>query len=354
MIKAMFSAALLFTVPAYSHHSALAVFTEEDIVVDGYVTKFLFKNPHVSVYIDVVGKNGAVEEWMATGPATPSLQRAGWAADTLQVGQYLRLSGKKGRNNRPMVLLAGSDITAGKAIMGLSTDNGSALPIVGVQTGNRGSASAEIDALAMRLPGGRPNLSGQWFGGLKSMITDQKTPPLNEKGAAVQVTFDPINDPTFSACSGDPGLVRQAVSILPQRITQKEDHVLIEYESFASRRMIYLDGHGPVSDVHTHLGNHIARYDGDKLVIETTQLLGNLAGAEGNALSDQTTAIETYRRADREGSGPILELTMVVTDPGHLREPWTIIVRKTYAPDYIFAGRDCQLPLLGPDEVAGD
>jgi hypothetical protein len=41
---------------------------------------------------------------------------------------------------------------------------------------------------------------------------------------------------------------------------------------------------------------------------------------------------------------------MIVTDPGHLIEPWTVITRKIYAPDYVFAGRDCQLPLLGPIE----
>ena len=222
----LFSTSLLITIPANSHHSARAVFTEEDIVVEGYVTKFIFKNPHISIYFDVVGEDGVVEEWMATGPATPSLSRLGMTADTLQQGQYLRISGKKGRNNRPMVLLSGSDISEGKAIVELTPGDGSILRVVGVQTSNRGSTSAEIYVLAMKLSDGHPNLSGQWFGGLKAMITDQKTPPLNEKGESIQVTYDPINDPTFSECSGDPGLVRQAVSILPQRITQNEDHVL--------------------------------------------------------------------------------------------------------------------------------
>jgi hypothetical protein len=350
MATIVLGAALLHAGLALSHHSARAVFTDEDIVIEGYVTKFLFKNPHISVYLDVVGDDGKVSEWQGTGPATPSLHRQGWTAEILREGQYVRIRGKKGRNNRPMVLLAGPEITAGTAIVELNPEDSSVIRIVGGRSGDRVAEPTVTETTELRLPDGRPNLNGKWFGGLRAMITDQKTLPLNEAGEALQAAFDPINDPTFSECSGDPGLVRQATSILPQRITQNNDHVLFEYEGFAGKRVIYLGEGEPESDEHTHIGHARARYEGDALVIESTQLLANLTGTDGNELSAQTTTIETYRRFDNGGSGPVLELTMIVTDPGHLYEPWTVITRKDYAPDYVFAGRDCQLPLLGPAE----
>jgi hypothetical protein len=342
--------ALFHAGSALSHHSARAVFTDEDIVVEGYVTKFVFKNPHISLYLNVVGEDGKVSEWQATGPATPSLYRQGWTAETLREGQYLRIRGKKGRNDRPMVLLEGSELSTGTAIIELNPNDGSIIRVVDGRSGGTTAEPTVMDTTELRLADGRPNLNGQWFGGIQAMITDQKTPPLNEAGKAEQETFDPIDDPTFSECSPDPGLIRQAASILPQRITQNDDHVLFEYEGFAGKRVIYLGDGEAGSDKRTHMGHARARYEGDALVIETTQLLSNLTGGEGNKLSDQTTVIETYKRADNEGSGPVLELTMIVTDPGHLYEPWTVITRKVYAPEYVFAGRDCQLPLLGEVE----
>jgi hypothetical protein len=348
------TASFFYAVPAYSHHSAGAVFTDEDIVIEGYVSKFLFKNPHISVYLDVAGEDGEVTQWMGTGPATPSLHRQGWTKNTLREGQYLRLSGKKGRNNRPMILFSGSDIAAGSAIIELNPLDKTVVRVLSKHAGSGGvppATGAEGGTSPLALTDGRVNLTGQWFGGLQAMITDQTTPPLNNSGEAMQATFDPINDPTFSECSGEVGLIRQAASILPQRISQSEDTVLFEYEGFAGRRVIYLNEQPTPTDELTHLGRHVARYEDDALVIETTGLLGNLTGGEGNALSDRTTTIETYRRADTESSGPLLELTMVVTDPGHLTEPWTIITRKVFSPDYVFAGRDCQLPLLGSGET---
>jgi hypothetical protein len=211
--------------------------------------------------------------------------------------------------------------------------------------------STQVANQSLRLPGGRPNLSGTWFGGLSAYVAGRRNPPLNDVGLELQARFDPIDDPAFATCSNEPGLVRQAASILPKKITQYDDRMIIEYEGFAGQRVIYLDGRGSETEEHTRFGHHVARYEDDVLVIETSQLLGHLTGPEGNALSDQTTTVERYRRTDNPEAGPSLEMTLIVSDPGRLTEPWTIITRFTPAePEYEFAEVDCQLPLLGPEE----
>ena len=154
------------------------------------------------------------------------------------------------------------------------------------------------------------------------------------------------NDPAFATCS-DPGLVRQvAFTPHPMRVMQYDDRVVFEYEEHGGRRVIHLDGRGPETPGHSRFGHHVARYDGDRLVIESSQLLPNLASGGGNALSDRTATVEVYRRADDPELGPVIEMSMAIADPGHLTEPWNVRWRKIHtAEPFDFIEVDCRLPL---------
>ena len=167
----------------------------------------------------------------------------------------------------------------------------------------------------------------------------------------MQEQFDPYeDDPAFRVCA-DAGLVRQATSIRPMKITQFDDRVVLEYEEFGAQRVIYLDGRKSENDQHSLYGSHVASYDGDVLTIETNQLLGNLSSQFGNALSDQTTVIETYRRLDDSTTAAAIEMRMVVTDPMNLTAPWEISSVKYYSTDpYEFIEVDCRIPFWAPED----
>ena len=322
---------------AQAHHAAGAVFSDESVEIEGVVTEFNFKNPHVNMTLRSTDERGAETLWMVTAPAAPPFRRWGWSADTIHEGQYLRVPGKMSRDGAPMILLEGSDIQAGN-ILELDPADGS---IIGPVVGTVDDGPIELVPPPLGSSDGRPNLTGTWSGGTRA---NRATPPFNELAAALQAEFDAINDPTWAECS-DAGLVRQAATIHPLRITQYEDRVVFEYEEFAARREFYLDGRGPTTDVKTRFGRPVARYEGDTLVNETAQVLGNLTGPQGNALSEQTTTVETYRRADSPQIGPAIAMTLVITDPAHLSAPWELSWRKDYtADDYEFIEVECRLP----------
>jgi len=329
------------TLPAHSHHAAGAVFTDEEISIEGVVTEFNFKNPHVNIMLNVTNENGVETLWMATGPAAPPMRRWGWTAETIEEGETLRLVGKKSRTGAPMLLMESAEIQSGRFVV-LDSVDGSVVRFLQETPDDSQSPDASV-AVALTLSDGRPNLSGMWLGGLgRNPIPPA---PLNEAGAALQANFDVLNDPAFATCS-DHGLVRQAMSGHPLKITQYDDRVLFEYEQGAATRVIYLDGRGAASTEHTAYGHHVARYESGALVIETTQLLGKFTGTRGNALSDRSTVTETYRRTDSPELGAVLDMTLVVTDPGHLTEPWEMGRRKNYAAvEYDFIEAECQLPL---------
>ena len=349
VLRALCVGAALSSAAASGHHAAAAAFTTNIIEVEGTVTEFNFTNPHVNIYFDVTNASGETTQWIATGSAANLLRRQGWTRETIQPGQYLRVTGRETRDGSPMILWSG--------IIELDPTNRSL--VRNVQGESDYQDPAGLASAPRTLDDGRPNLSGAWTmgparrggrgrggagggGGGPPRVGDP--PPFNDIGAAMQAQYDPISDPAVN-CEA-PGLVRQAgFTPHPIRITQNADHVILEYEEYGGRRVVYLDGRGPESEAHTNLGHSVARYDGDALVIETTQLLGNYTSPMGNPLSDQTTTVETYRRMDEPNGGAVLAMEMVITDPGYLSVPWTLNWRKFYSPGYEFIEVDCRVPL---------
>ncbi len=330
-------------VPAYGHHSAAASFdVNETIEVEGYVDEFIFKNPHVSVMLTVTHDNGVEEQWMATAPSTAAMRRWGWTADTLEEGQYVRIVGHPRRDAGPMVLLERKSFSEGsEAVAEIDPVDGSVIR-------NLASASqieiGTAETLSLTLDDGRPNLTGTWLGAGPGSVN--RTPaPFNEAGRAQQATFDSASDPAFTECEA-PGLVRTVMTIHSAEIEQFDDRVVIAFEGGGDGRVIYLDGRKPMSDEHTRLGQAVARYEDDTLVIETTQLASRLSTINGHLLSDQTRTVETYRRADDPVLGPRLEMNITVTDPVYLDGPWEMSWQKPYAAgEYEFTGVDCRVPL---------
>jgi hypothetical protein len=167
--------------------------------------------------------------------------------------------------------------------------------------------------------------------------------PYNDAGAAAAAIFDPVSDPAVG-CE-DPGLLRQAgFTPHPVRLTQNDDHVVIEYEEYGGRRVIYFGDRAPESEAPTNLGQSIARYEGDALIIESSHLLENYTGPQGNPVSEETTTVETYRRMDVPNLGAALAMDMVVTDPKYLTGPWALSWQKFYTPGYEFIEVDCRVP----------
>ena len=330
---------LFSAVPTYAHHSFAATFSEEIITVEGTVERFKYSNPHVIVYFNVIDEEGKETQWLAEGGSATSMRNQGWDRDTLSEGDYIRITGPSTRNGSPMVSMQEDDSVT-------FVD-----PATGEVVGAPGAASVEKEGvfnMALQLPNGLPNFSSAWTGEATGRVGRPilHVPPMdyNEIGAALQAEFDPINDPQVQ-CK-PPGLVRQAgFSPHPVRIEQYDDHVVLRYEEYAGLRTVYFDDRDLVGGEHTHLGQSIARYEGQNLIIETSHLLPNLSATTGNPLTDQTTTVETYYRQDKPNGRAVLRLDLVATDLGYLLTPWTISWSKYAENDYEFIKVECEKPL---------
>jgi hypothetical protein len=109
------------------------------------------------------------------------------------------------------------------------------------------------------------------------------------------------------------------------RIVQAPDHVAIQMEKIHDARIIPLDGRAHVSSsVRQYLGDSRGRWEGDTLVVETTNFHpnGNPMGGY-NTLSDQNLRlVERFRRI----ADDTLEYTFTVDNPTMWTRPWTAVI----------------------------
>ena len=336
-------AGLFFFPAANAHHSFSATFQEgKDIAVEGVVTSFSFKNPHVLVYLDVTDANGNVTNWMSEGAAATNMRSRGWARDTFKAGDKIRIHGNPTHDGSPMVSIRSVDI--------LDAASGEVIRTLGE---GRGQADTpyEIVQIPLTLDDGRPNLNGAWVQfrrpGERRVSPEDRIPlpPYNEVGAAVQEAYDKSNDPQIF-CE-PPGVVRQSgFTPHPVRITQQEDHIVFEFEEYGGYRIVPLGDELPGAGPKSHLGDAVAHYEGDTLVVRTVNLLSNPSTPRGHETSDQVTTVETYKRVDEPEFGPLISTTMVVSDPLYYDGgKWTLEQTKRYSEGYEFIENDCRPPL---------
>src|SRR5689334_17053800 len=148
------------------------------------------------------------------------------------------------------------------------------------------TAAAQSQPRVKRAPDGAPDISGVWQSGGVSLYGDQGTagPPAGARGAAPPVrreppqytapyaakqkTFTAVDDPT-AACLL-PGVPRITSMPMPFEIVQTPKKIVILYESFHAFRIIPIDAQlrHPDDVSPTWMGDSVAKWDGDSLVID--------------------------------------------------------------------------------------
>jgi len=107
------------------------------------------------------------------------------------------------------------------------------------------------------------------------------------------------------------------------QIFQFPGYVVIRYEMIHEVRVVPLDGRGHVSPkIRTYMGDARGHWDGNTLVVETTNLNGRTgAQANGNLmmLSDEAKIIEKFTRTAPDS----LQYEVTVSDPRTWTKPWT-------------------------------
>ncbi|MDB4511859.1 DUF6152 family protein [Arenicella sp.] len=360
LLLAVISIVTLCSQSASAHHSFSATFkADEKTTVEGVITNFSFKNPHVLIHFDVTNDDGTTTEWASEGAAATNMRRQGWGADTFAVGERIRVTGDRTHDGSPMTSIDSVQVLGENGEVAREVTVGAEEPVVAADTGDSteggmggmggmggGPNAANFVKAApmdLTLENGKPNLTGAWSRhGMGLGRPEAPTVTFNETGNKAQALFTEAVDPQVFC--DPPGLVRQAgMTPHPVRITQYDDRIEFAWEEYGGSRVVYFDDRD-AKGYKTHLGDGIARYEGDALIIETTNLLSDPASPGGQLLSDEAVVTETYKRADSDVFGPVLSIRATATGPWVDGE-MVFEGLKMSVGEYEFIETDCEPPL---------
>jgi hypothetical protein len=173
------------------------------------------------------------------------------------------------------------------------------------------------------------------------------TPEARERAAKARgKTDNPEERPLAERCilgfNSGPPMVPSAYNNNVQ-IVQTRDQVVIVNEMIHSARVVDLTRHTHhPSTIRFLTGDSIGRWDGDTLVVDTTNFLKE--GAFRNATSNMHL-IERFTRVDRE----TLRYDFTVEDPATWTKPWTASIPMVRTDDLMFeyACHEANYALLG-------
>lgn len=88
----------LMAASAFAHHSSAPFYDPATRVeIEGKVTRFVFRNPHAFLYLDVTDESGVTAEWQVELGAPVGLRRTGWTPETLPIGMVVKVGGQAAR-----------------------------------------------------------------------------------------------------------------------------------------------------------------------------------------------------------------------------------------------------------------
>ena len=89
---------------ALAHH-ARSAYSEQDVVLEGTVTDYVWRNPHVQIAFDVTEANGEVRNWKGELSAVTSMIAAGLSRTTFQPGDQIRVEARTANSGEPFAVL---------------------------------------------------------------------------------------------------------------------------------------------------------------------------------------------------------------------------------------------------------
>lgn len=301
----VFSAlACLIGMTANAHHSAAMFDTSKEVVVEGVVSEYAWKNPHS--YITVRTTTGPIT--LELGPPS-TLGPLGLKANTIKVGDHVKVNGSPPRRG---TLYLGRELIRA---------DGSIVPLIITSArAQRPQITAQADSVA-----------GTWVPeGFMSFLQSRSRWPLNDKGKAALQAATTENSTQNDCIPVGAPMVMHYPAVNQIEVTK--DKVLLHIDWMDTERVVYMDGRKPPANAKpTMNGFSTGRWDGKTLVIDSTQFA---AHREGNGLGlPSGTRKHLVERFILSDDRKHLTYEYTLEDPEWMTAPVTQSIQWDYHPE---------------------
>jgi len=317
--------------PVCGHHSDAAIDINSVVTIEGTVTEFNWRNPHIYFTVETDGV-----EWTVQMAGTITFSRMGWTRDSLSAGDRVTVSLHPARDGRPYGLFDSVE------------KEGAALPT------SVDSDTGEIRFVAPAVTSSTTTLEGRWMG------DGSKVPSyvdgyagftrthlrLTEKGAAAQAVYDEFSaeNPELSCLGRPTPAIIFYSDLFPIEIEFSEDEetIFIRGQFFDEERTVYMDGPGhPEEGERLHNGHSIGSWEGNTLVVDTRNFRDNRSPYQNGIPSgEQKHVVERYRLSE---DGTRIFVEFMLEDPEYILEPLTHSRELLHRPDADMSPFNCDM-----------
>ncbi len=314
-------AIFLASLAPHAHHSRQE-FALDIEVFEGELVSVTWTNPHPKFDMIVTDEDGNEATWEVQAFGSMyTLGRGGVTGDNFEPGQQVRIAGQVSTRRANILLANNVLLPDGREVI----LNGGADPYFNESADSGGQANWAVteddvvDAAAENL-----GLFRLWSQPHRSAGTTTLEGaisihlPWNEAALARRAEWDPLDDPDMQCMpKGMP-----AVMITPHPLTFIEDgsNIRIRAHEYGVERTIYIDNDLPDERPPSIMGYSAGRWDGDTLVVETTDIAWNYFFF-GFGLGDSVEVVERITLSEDQSR---LDYQAVFTDADTFTEPATI------------------------------
>ena len=364
-------ATLAISTSVSAHHSAVAFDTEKTMTVTGEVVRFVWRNPHMAINMDVVNESGEKELWKIEGPGTTVLSRQGFNRSSINTGDNITVVINPMKSGRPGGLMMAITLADGtthamtadyqaptteqqrnrRTIPALvdfepppagetwqereKKTRPAQLPILGTDPRQTGPGALDPEQLAKDWPEAPFDLTGTWaFRGEEEWRANygsyefKPNPKWTAKG---QKLYDEFLENARTGKRGAEPTAQCYPAGMPRLMTRYGSLMMMQYPTaifMVSRlnneyRAVWLDGRDrepEASRDRNWNGESLGRWEGDTLVVETTGFTDeNHLIQLGVVTGDQLKIVE---RIQVINDGNTMVTEYIMTDPEHWVGEW--------------------------------
>jgi hypothetical protein len=328
LLAAIFAAC---AAPVLAHHGTGTFDLSKSVTFNGTLTRIELVNPHSWIYFEVKEPDGKTSKHRCEMRSAHTLRRSGWTNDLFPAGSQVTIEAAPDRVDPASCYLNTIRFANGSRMdrygQYVKAPAGGVSEVRGVLPSARAEAAAKRPA---RRPSGEPNITGDWApeqvvmadpqgrgGGLVPLSTVATAKPaapgggarrgggapagprlyggteLTPEGEKAAAAFKREDNPRFS-CLTTSIVFDWTFDGPVNRITQNKDTVVIEYGQMNLKRTVYMNQKThPAGAKATRAGHSIGRWEGDTLVVDTTNFLPGVLNAPVRN-SDKLHVVERF------------------------------------------------------------
>lgn len=312
-----FALLLLVAPPALAHHSAAMFDATQTVTLEGSIERYEWANPHV--YIHLASSSGV---WLVEGGSPSMMERSGWTASTVAVGDVVSIDVNPARNSERRMVRG----------LVVRPRGGAPIPF-------RGQAPAEGPA-----PVAAAGLGGNWLPGPQQAFLPFVGEPtawsLTPKGREALARSDPENNPGID-CVPLQAPFQMTWTDLKNIELDGTTVVLRSALNVGVERIVHLDQTTHAGAAFTNDGHSIGQLNDGTLVVDTRNFADHAIGnREGVPSGAQKHLVEHFElSADRT----TLTYRFVLEDPEYLAAPFEGSAVWMHRPDLTYKAEACNL-----------